>query len=1218
MSNVNEKNLILTRAQAAVLSHDFSTAARLYKQLLRDDPSNVDYLKELGLIYVKNGEDAKAIPYYEQIITFYPHYVEAMNSLGAIYRRLKRYEESIVILQKALDEDRQTGSVNYNLGFTYKEMGNYDDAIEAFEIVISENPSDVLAYNHLGKIYYEKKDYQKSISSYKRGLQVDQNHPILNYNLAVCYDEAKMYPDAIRCYEAALKARPGWVDAIRDFSNLLISCQQNKEASDLVHRSIELHPNDPQLLCLLGRIYLNQFDYDSAVKTFKKAQFVDENNIQVLSGLAEALEKGEKPQEALDSVVKAMEIDPDNKDVKKQYIHTLLSAEEYDAAQMNVQDMYEDGGDKDIQVLDLYEQYCICVKDEENAKNYYDQIVKMNKHYKNHILTAAQRYVQIGDNERAEKKAKEFVAREIRNPAGYNMLGKIYTKNGDLQSAIDSYEKSRKLREPNILADKQIKKLQSQLSALPVEENEKIPVEEEKIEEQPVEEQVETTEVDDTEKRKPEDEFDFDQLGGNIPMEEALLEDEEEFFDQLDKEQEDDDELIDDETETNDKDDKSNNNVSETHNGNKDSSDEPYNDDDDLTEDENQNQNNKEVPKDNSPESEKNNSNNDNSEDEEENSDDDFDFGQFDEKGLDDDKSAFEPEQESEPEYENSSIPESSEAEQDSQPQMPAENSQNELQHPLYDEQPQMPPQNNPMYQPPMPQQDYRQPYQPQYQQPQMPYQPQYQQPMYQQPQQMQQPSFNPEAQQRMQEEMMKSSNFAMETALNAQKLAQKIADEHEELKNRVKYMEEHPSVLPNIDAENKQIDEENDTLSDASEEFDTESASENILDDNLDNELNLPNEESPVEENSDNEILPEDNSSAEIVSADPLIAQNSDEIITEEIPIEQNSSENNADDENSLDFSDEIDDNNVNSVDITSCEDEINLPDEDDTDTFIGNETLSEAETESLLGTNENDLYDDDDEISLSQDENNLITEDLPSQEINFPKVSEFISDDTVKNEEELQNNAENADNDENTENADNDVAADNDEIESLENEIKFEEAQKEPVENLSEPEDISKPEDIENSNPKDNEAVSLLPKIEKIISDETIATENEPKIGVFKKLLSLSDYLPDAEKTEFMTGKPRMQMEYLIAKMSGKPGLLKTSQSLIKSGVLGETHAEKTDDSDFENGVSNESLRKVITLMKKLSGELQDQNLAKALCNSADSVLEKIELEDRKAQIF
>ena len=56
------KDLILTKAQNAVLAHDWVSAASLYKELLRGNESNVDYLKELGSIYVKAGEDEKAIP----------------------------------------------------------------------------------------------------------------------------------------------------------------------------------------------------------------------------------------------------------------------------------------------------------------------------------------------------------------------------------------------------------------------------------------------------------------------------------------------------------------------------------------------------------------------------------------------------------------------------------------------------------------------------------------------------------------------------------------------------------------------------------------------------------------------------------------------------------------------------------------------------------------------------------------------------------------------------------------------------------------------------------------------------------------------------------------------------------------------------------------------------------------------------------------------------
>ncbi len=530
VNNVNEKNLILTRAQGAVISRDFPTAARLYKQLLKDDPSNVDYLKELGSIYVKNGEDAKAIPYYEQIITFYPHYIDAMTSLGAIYRRLKRYEESIEILERAVDEGRQSADVNYNLGFTYREMGNWDDAIEAFSSVVSENPSDVLAYNHLGAIYLEKKEYEKSIAAFKRGLQIDPNHPILNYNLARCFSKAKMYGDSIRCFENALKAKPGWVDAIKDFSNLLVKCQKSQEASDLVKHSIELYPNDTKLLSMLGRIYLEQYDFDSAEKTFKRAKKVDNQDIQILTGLAEALEKGEKPEEALENVLDALEIAPEDKDLKKQYIQTLLSANRIEAAGTNIKELYAENKE-DPQVLDLYGQYLICNDEDEKAEQCYKQLNNINHSYKDHFLSAAGRYSQVGKTEQAEHMAKEFVARDMRNPAGYNMLGKIYTQEGQLQQAIDSYDKSRSLRRPNILADKQIDSLRSQLEQpeIPEEEPENTAVI--AVEEAPVEEAaVEAAPEENKEENAESDEFDFGSMGDEVPMQEALKEEEGDYF----------------------------------------------------------------------------------------------------------------------------------------------------------------------------------------------------------------------------------------------------------------------------------------------------------------------------------------------------------------------------------------------------------------------------------------------------------------------------------------------------------------------------------------------------------------------------------------------------------------------------------------------------------------------------------------------------------------
>ena len=462
---MTEKELNLTKAQNAVLSHDWGTAARLYKLLLKDDDSNIVYLKALANVYVKSNEDEKAIPYYEQIINFYPHDIEAMNSLGAIYRRIKQYQKSVEILKKAQNE-QNISSVNYNLGFTFKEMGNYEDAIECFESVITENPDDVLTYNHLGSIYLLQKNYEKSVNSFKHGLQVDQNHPILNYNLARCYAESKNYRDSIKYFEKALRTRPGWIEAVRDFSDVLVKCQKNSSAQELVERTIKMHPQNADLLCILGNIFLSQFDYDNAVKTFEKAEEIEPNDIKILMGFSEALEKGDRIDEALEKAVEAADLSPLNPDVRKRYIHTLLSAQKYDQALEHVKELEETEGD-DLQVLDLYGQYYICRGNEEVANLYYQKIKEKNQEYDDYILNASDRFMQTGNLDKAEEYAKKFVAKREKIPEGYNQLGQIYVAKGEWNKAKSVLEKSSTFRNPNVLAKKKLERVNTEINNNP-------------------------------------------------------------------------------------------------------------------------------------------------------------------------------------------------------------------------------------------------------------------------------------------------------------------------------------------------------------------------------------------------------------------------------------------------------------------------------------------------------------------------------------------------------------------------------------------------------------------------------------------------------------------------------------------------------------------------------------------------------------------------------
>ncbi len=909
--------LIIERAKSAEMSHDFTTAARLYKQLIQQDSTNVKYLSALGHLYVTAGEDQKAIPYYEQIYSFHPDDIDSMTALGAIYRRLGRYDDSIIILKKALDLGKKKSDVYYHLGFTYKEIKHYDDAIDAFENVIGMNPRDVLTHNHLGSIYYEQNKLEDAVLAYKRGLQIDPNHPILNYNLARTFTKLKNYPDAIRCYEAALKTRPHWPEAISNFSKLLVKCQKSVEAARIVKQAIKVHPNNPELLYTLGHVYLNQFDYDNAKKTFSQANDVKANDVKILTALASAYEKADESDMALKTILAAIELEPLNNDARMQYVDTLLSVNDYNSAFETISSLDSESDGKDVKVMDLYGQYYIAQGQDEKAEQYFDKIQKTDDRYKEYMLGASKRYVQTEKYEDAERYANEYIKEKGYRPEGYNLLGKIFTRCKLYEKAKDAFEQGVKITGANVAAVKgleNIKKIQGE----PVEELTAVV-------EEPAEEEIDLAASGESlaDQIKPEEivEEDFDPsvFGDDLGVEAPLYE------------------------------------VSEI-------------------------------------------------------------ASQLEDDGVD----IFED--------------------------MPKEES-------IYDE---------------------------------------------------------PEIVDTDTEDdgIDLPDDFEVPAKEKASKIKPVNAD------NKAAASEDSEDVI------------ENAYSFEAAEELPDESETKkNAVSDFV--------EDSPVKSGSDSGAEPVAKSGDAVVSEGETY-----EDIPEDVVEEADDSEFALAPTDDSNFDEAFDSDINEDLDTTPFTNVIELYAE-------------------LLAT-----YGDIDDIDAAETLTNL------EQQIESGEVIVSESNDTGADSKDFTPPAES------------------------------------PATGVEKSQQLS-------------EVAEMLKKIEAILSDDNLALKYSSEISMLKRLKTLCEYLPDDEKVAFASGRIRMLIDYLLSKMSGKPGLLLTTKSLLKSGVLGNEYRVQLI-SECEDDLNNEMLRRVLTYMKKLSESLEDFGLSAALRACADGALEKIELEDRKSEIF
>ena len=432
---------LLARAQSAVISRDFELATRLYNEMLQESPDDIELLRQLGNLHVKNNKDDQALPVFTRITELSSNDVDALISIGGIYRRQKKYDESIAVLERALSTGTNNTQVSYNLGFTFRQMKQYDDAIACFEDVVDQNPNDVLAFNHIGAIYAEREEHEAAIETYLRGLKIDPNHPILQMNLAKSYEATGANIKAVAAYAAALKAKPGWLECIDNYCKLLLKLNRVRDAYDLINGALRLNAEDAKMHTRMGDVYMKQSIFPHAEKEYKEALTYDGDYMPALEGLADSQEEQGKTADAVQTVRKIEKLDPENPSVIQKSASIYLSVNDLAAAYEKIMQLM-DSSSKDVQTLSLLGQYYISNGEWKKAEETLQQIIAIEPTYSEFYRSGAKRFAQMGKTEEAERYLQRAIAQNPRDAVALTQLGALYEKNNQLDKAYDAYRKA--------------------------------------------------------------------------------------------------------------------------------------------------------------------------------------------------------------------------------------------------------------------------------------------------------------------------------------------------------------------------------------------------------------------------------------------------------------------------------------------------------------------------------------------------------------------------------------------------------------------------------------------------------------------------------------------------------------------------------------------------------------------------------------------------------
>jgi len=238
------------------------------------------------------------------------------------------------------------------------------------------------AYYHYGLAHlYEdmavnggRSDYAtQAVEEYKLALQADPNSPFLQDGLADLYFKVGRISEAVTTAQGQIKNNPDDIDAHTLLGRVYLRSlgdTPTAQSAEMLQLAIaeyeklaQLKPNDVETRLILGQLYSLNHDSAKAEAQFKAAQKVDADSEDVVLNMARLYsQQGEiqraadtlssvpvddrtsriefalgasydqlkKPKEAAAAYRRALELDPDNLDVKRGLANALLMDDQFD------------------------------------------------------------------------------------------------------------------------------------------------------------------------------------------------------------------------------------------------------------------------------------------------------------------------------------------------------------------------------------------------------------------------------------------------------------------------------------------------------------------------------------------------------------------------------------------------------------------------------------------------------------------------------------------------------------------------------------------------------------------------------------------------------------------------------------------------------------------------------------------------------------------------
>ena len=178
---------------------EYQQAERLLNLILQVQPQSVKGWFSLGNVWQVQGKLPEAIQAYQQVISLHPRLVPAYNNLGYTLQLQEKWPEAIACYQKALELEPNCTEADVNLANALHNQGKLPPEKQAHYAALN---------NDLGVTQKKAGDFKTAIAYYRQATALQPELGIAHYNLGEALQLEGNLEEAVACYQKALSFNP--------------------------------------------------------------------------------------------------------------------------------------------------------------------------------------------------------------------------------------------------------------------------------------------------------------------------------------------------------------------------------------------------------------------------------------------------------------------------------------------------------------------------------------------------------------------------------------------------------------------------------------------------------------------------------------------------------------------------------------------------------------------------------------------------------------------------------------------------------------------------------------------------------------------------------------------------------------------------------------------------------------------------------------------------